>query len=362
LLSDLRHLVRHPKPNLGIPPLNRLLEVFCSPTHALPAPRWSSPDPDENVERHGYDESPGRPSTTLQARRSRWKSVIIELTSSLPASGKTNFLYYVTALAVLPSDHAGKGTAVVWFDTDGRFSATRLREVVLGIISSLAASEDDSESLAQQALTHVHVFRPQSSQQLIDTLDHLPTYLLDTTAHSSIRRRLGLLVLDSATAFYWQDRFDSETARFEHPEKPRDKPSRTAEIITRLRKLQKAFDCAAAYSTSSMSAAVNKPAQLSAADTGAPSEARSISPWTALATLTLNLSRVDVPRFASHMSLEDCLRDREKRQEAVSNGKFLAEVDRSRSEAWTADVKEEWRKMEAGGSFSFSIGSNVTVE
>lgn len=279
----------------------------------------------------------------------------------MPASGKTNFLYHVTARAVLPSKQGGQGTAVVWFDIDGRFSATRLREVVLGVISSAMVNEDDEESLVQEALTHVHVFQPQSSRQLIETLDWLPSYLLDATAHSSIHRRLGLLIIDSATAFYWQDRFSSETARFEQPDKPRTEPSLTAKTITRLKKVQKEFDCTIVYSTSSAVSAVRKPAPLSGADTTAPQEPRSTSAWTAFATLTLNLSRVDMPRFDAHMSLEECLRDREKRQDSVAKERFMAEVDRSTIETWTAGLKEGWRKMETGGSFRFSVGTGVTI-
>lgn len=243
-------MLYHPTPSLGVPPLDRLLEVFCAPVQAPPLSCRPVSDDDEEPYRDGQDEGPTRQSTLLPMQISRWKPAIIELTSSRPASGKTNLLYYLTALAVLPTNHRGQGTAMVWFDTDGRFSATRLQEVMLGVVSLSITNEDDGESVVLDALTHVHVFRPHSSRQLIETLDYLPFYLLDSTAHSSIRRRLGLLVLDSAAAFYWQDRFEAETARFEHPDAPRDKPSRAAEIITRLKKVQDEFDCAIAYSTS----------------------------------------------------------------------------------------------------------------
>ena len=342
--------------------------MFCAPAQRLAAPRWSSLEPVEDVDGHGQDEDPATHSPLLNSQAARWKPVIIELTSSLPASGKTNLLYLITALAVLPSDHGGQGTAVVWFDNDGRFSATRLREVVIGAVSSPTANEDavggedGTERLVQKALTHVHVFQPQSSRQLVETLDSLPSYLLDVRAHSSLSRRLGLLVLDSASVFYWQDRYDSESARFERPDQPRDKPSRTAEIITKLRDLQKEFDCAITYSTSSAFSTMNKPVPLSTADSAAPQESRSASAWARFASLTLNLSRLSVTRFSSHMSLEECLRDQKKRQDAVAKMKFVAEVDRSRSEIWTTGVKEEWKKMEAGGSFRFGFDTAVPVE
>lgn len=293
---------------------------------------------------------------------SKQRPVIVELTSSLPASGKTNLLYYLTAIAVLPDDHGGQGTTVVWLDTDGRFSATRLRHLMNGMVSSSASHEDDAEGVAQEGLLHVHVFRPQSSRQLVETLEFLSSYLLDAAAHSSIHRHLSLLVLDSATAFYWQDRLESENARFEHPDEPRDKLSRATEVITRLKKLQKEFDCALLFSTSSSFHTVNRPAQpFTTADAAAPQEPRSISPWTAFATLTLRLSRVATTKFASHMSLEECLRDQEKRQEAVAKGRLLAELDRSGAENWTSEVREALRRIGAEGSFGFSVSTTVSM-
>ncbi len=348
--------------------MDRLLEVFCAPAQRLAAPRWSSPQHVDDLDRLEQDEDPASHSTLLQSQGSRWKPAVIELTSSLPVSGKTSLLHLITALSVLPGDHGGQGTAVVWLDTDGRFSVMRLREVILDAVSSPTADEgtitgeNDTESLVQEALTHVHVLRPKSSQQLIQTLDSLPSYLLDATAHSSISRRLGLLVLDAASAFYWQDRYHSETARFKHPDQPRDRPSRTAEVITKLRNFQRGFDCAIAYSTSSAFTTMNKPALPSTADSAAPHESRSASAWNRFASLTLNLSRVSVVRFPSHMSLEQCLRDQEKRQHAVTKADFVAEVDRSEIATWTASVKEVWGEMEAGGGFRFAFAPTVPVE
>lgn len=342
-----------------------MLEVFCAPAQRFAAPRRSSP---RSVDGVGQDEDPAIHSTLLQSQGSRWKPIIIELTSSLPVSGKTSLLHLIVARAVLPSDHGGQGTAVVWVDSDGRFSAMRLREVMLDAVSSSTAHEgaivveDDTAKLVEEALTHVHVFRPQSSRHLIETLDSLPSYILDATAHSSISRRLGLLVLDSASAFYWQDRYHAETARFKHPDQPRDQPSRTAEVITKLRDLQKVFGCAIAYSTSAAFTTMNKQTPLLTADSAAPHESRSASAWSRFASVTLNLSRVSVARFPSHISLEECLRDQEKRQDAVTKAEFVAEVDRSGSETWTTSVKEGWREMEAGGSFRFGFCTTVMVK
>src|SRR4030095_12875097 len=68
-------------------------------------------------------------------------------------------------------------------------------------------------SMLHECLRHVHVFRPQSSQALLATIQSLETYLLDGSDHISGLRPLRAIVLDSATAFYWQDRREAEILR-----------------------------------------------------------------------------------------------------------------------------------------------------
>lgn len=349
-----------PKPNLGIAPLDRLLGVICAPAQIAARPPWSSsPNPDEAEESFELEDSAVRFSTSLPERGQRWKPVVIELTSELPASGKTNFLYFAIALAVLPDNYGGKGATGVWLDLDGRFSARRLREIMCGVVSGSVPDEDEKSSVVLEALRHVHVFRPQSSRQLIATLDSLPSYLLRPGAHSSMSRRLSLLVLDPATAFYWQDRHELETTRLEQPDKIGDIPSRITEIITRLKMMQRDFDCAIAFSTRSAFPKTTRPGPAVRVESIAPAEPRSVIPWTAFATITLSLSRVKVPQFGSGMTLEDCLRDRSQRQEAVAEGKFLAEIDGSGAERWASNVKDMIRRMNAEGNFTFYIGTTV---
>ena len=98
-----------------------------------------------------------------------------------------------------------------------------------------------------------------------------------------------------------------------------------------------------------------------AGEGAAPHEPRSISPWTAFATLTLRMSRAQVPRFASHMSLEECLTDRAKRQEALAKGRFVVEIDHGGAERWTSDVRDALRRLEVEGSFVMSNGTTVAV-
>ena len=67
------------------------------------------------------------------------------------------------------------------------------------------------EDLATQCLENLHIFRPTSSLQLAITLLHLPRY---HATESRLRdKEIGLLAIDSLSAFYWRDRYTLEQLR-----------------------------------------------------------------------------------------------------------------------------------------------------
>lgn len=251
------------------------------------------------------------------------KPATIELSSRQAASGKTQLLYLLASLVVLPETLHGRESAVVWFDNDGRFSATRLAKILHGHLERTHPDlpQPEVRSISQQASSHIHVFRPQSSAQLLSTLAGLPSYLLDRTKHSSGHCPLGMIVLDPATAFYWQDRFEADMARLESstsfqtgvPPVPKS-PSKTAQVITQLKSLQVLFGCTVAYTTMT--------GQTTSTNTAHKTSAPPLSPWNTLATLTLHLRRVPTPQFAPPMSLDQCLHDADQRLEVVSKSRF----------------------------------------
>lgn len=229
---------------------------------------------------------------------------------------------------------------MIYVDNDGRFSATRLVQIITHHLETLPSTPtaETIRDIAHETLNHIYIFRPQSSTQLLSILDSLPSFLLDRTRHSSIYRPLGLVVLDSATAFHWQDRFDRTVAQLDTPTvADRDQPSKTTEIIARLKALQKRFECAVMFSSTS-AAPTQKSMQTPHTDpnVAVPPTPSSLSPWTTYATLTLNLTRPAVPQFAPQMSLDECLRDAEKRLDAVRNAPFVATV-------------QEWRHGQGQG-------------
>ena len=94
-----------------------------------------------------------------------------------------------------------------------------------------------------------------------------------------------------------------------------------------------------------------------------PVEPISTSPWTSFATLSLVISHMSVPQFAPGMSLEECLRDREKRQEAVTVGRFTISVEFERSEVWPSGVREALEMLRGKGRFVMTVrGDGADIE
>lgn len=185
------------------------------------------------------------------------KGPVVEIASTTSAAGKSQLLYYLAAITVLPETCGGRSAAVVYIDADGRFDAHRLRTVTMGIAQNPPAAET---AIVEDSLQHVHVFQPPSSGSLLATLQTLDAYLLNTSRHGSATRPLRAIFLDSATAFLWQDKLRDQIARVEEIGLPagaieqdrRENRSFVlgtlyAELVGELKRLQGVFGCAVVY-------------------------------------------------------------------------------------------------------------------
>ncbi|ETI24851.1 hypothetical protein G647_04221 [Cladophialophora carrionii CBS 160.54] len=379
LLADLRHITcPQPRAVFGVPQLDKLLEAVRYPAEATTPqrPAWQSPEhhhsesegqQDTDTSLYGrYVEAAAVPSKT-QARV-KPKPATIELTSRTSASGKTALLSYLAAVSVLPRHAGGKESVVVYIDADGRLSARRLKQIMYHYICQQQQQQEqqqqksnqqsnnpgkntspsppipeaqvsldlDVNTTIQEALHHVHVFRPQSSSQVLSILCNLEAYLLDTLGRQPMctHRSLGLVIIDPATAFYWQDRFDRAMARLEtvpgQGTQGQGPSSMTFRTIERLKYLQTRFECAVLFSTTVMPLAhpsgSDAPAPVTPAGAGPADDGRSMSPWTGYATLTLALARMPVARFTPKMGMDECVSVKERRFEAVRQGRFTAVV------------------------------------
>ncbi|KAL2006928.1 hypothetical protein VTN00DRAFT_9596 [Thermoascus crustaceus] len=388
LLRDLRalHPRSAPSPSLGVRELDELLDAFLGRSSSStveheheqeraapvsdPPEQWEGVD--DAVPEDGFDApstalpQPNRGVIETQSRR-RKRCPVVEIASASSAAGKSQLLYYLTAVAVLPARVGGRDAAVVFLDTDGRFDAGRLRDVAASIIrqdvktSTAPADVEAVDMEIRSALTHVHVLRPQSSSSLLATLRSLDSYLLDLPAHRSANRPLAAILLDSASAFFWQDRLRDEVARTEEIGRPaadveRDRDENRSfhmsvlyrKLVDELKRLQGVFDCAVVY-TASGTARVRERTR---GDTRPRLSVRPYlpAPWGAFPVMRVVVQRDPVRPFPPSLTPEEAPGEAPLRQEVVGRGRFSGWVD-----------DEVPREMKGRGLFSFCITAEGVV-
>lgn len=277
------------------------------------------------------------------------KEPVVEIASTASAAGKSQLLYYLAAIAVLPEPYGGRSAAVVYIDADGRFDANRLRTVAMGIAQTTSPAETapapapaPAADAVKDSLQHVHVFQPASSGSLLATLKTIEAYLLDTQRHVSSTRPLHAILLDSATAFLWQDKLRDQIARIEEIGVPASQIEQDrrghrsfvlgtlyAELVSELRRLQGVFGCAVVYTATVWTRGVE--------GGGAVGFRSSLpSPWGLFPTL-----RVVV--------------------RAAGQGRFEAGVNTWAREDWPRRVVEGLQRINRGGAFSFQAGVDGLV-
>jgi len=219
-------------------------------------------------------------------------------------------------------------------DTDGRFDVARLVEIMQTMLRQGRPSEngdsgaDHSNQIIMNALKHVHIFRPQSLQSLVATVQTLPRYLLNPTKHPSSERSLDLLAIDSIGAFFWQEKMTEEALKFDseefstHNNQRHTAANQYSHLVTHLRALQQRFGCAIIATNWGISPA---PPQRGALYTSY----RSFLPpvWQAFITTRIVVERDAVTKFPVGMLPKQAKRDAPVRQAAVDEGRFSAWVE-----------------------------------
>ncbi|KAJ3750228.1 hypothetical protein DFH05DRAFT_1531800 [Lentinula detonsa] len=132
-----------------------------------------------------------------------------------PASGKSHLLYLLMCICIIPTTHAsislgGWDKVVLFFDTDASFDLVRFERLLTSHLeAALNTNISTVQQLVKRSLKNLHIFRPTSSIQLAATLLCLPSYHHTKLPDSEI----GILAVDSMSAFYWLDRFTAEQLR-----------------------------------------------------------------------------------------------------------------------------------------------------
>ena len=241
-------------------------------------------------------------------------------------------------------------------------------------------SQIDLESILLASLHHVHIFRPQSSSSLLATLQSLDIYLLDTTRHHSSTRPLNAIIIDSASAFIWQDRLRDEVSRIEEiGRSPAEVQSEReqkqsfyisdlyGELIKELKRLQRVFSCSVIYTTILWSGKGNNlqhpqsyhpsgPFDLynpPVVSNKTPAIRSSLpAPWGSFPALRLVVQRDAVRPFPPGMTVREALREASMRQEIVAQGKFSTWVNGWGREEWSRRMEDGVERLN-GGMFAF---------
>lgn len=389
--------------HLGIQELDELLQVFM-PSPPAPVSVFHPESPvshgqdaghgDDAGERNEVETESRSPADPISALRVDEINPVVEVSSFSSGAGKTQLFYYLTAVAILPAHYdgiqlGGRNAAIVFIDADGRFDADRLHAVAKGIIqrkldANLRSETAESrvESLLLSALHHVHVFRPQSSLSLLATLQCLDAYLLDLNRHFSSSRPLHAILLDSASAFFWQDKLRDEVARIEEIGRSSAEIERGREqnrsfqlgvlyaaLVEELRRLQRRFGCAIFYTCIAWGAKRTGPSESgtglgSESDFGFYSLGAGIrfqgpslrpplpAPWGIFPHLRLIVQRDGARPFPPKTTIQTASRDAPTRYEVVAKGRFTASINGWGSEGWSSKVVEGLQRRKG---FSFHV-------
>lgn len=382
------------KDRLGVKELDHLLDVFMP----VPAAQHPSRQPQSSSLPQAEDDLlfSGDEEDIVIGHQARFTPVsrpnpVVEISSSSSAAGKSQLLYYLTAITILPLTYEGarvdgKESAVVFIDADGRFDADRLRTVARGILHRRLRDQPETiepahlEAILLTSLQHVHVLRPQSSSSLLATFHSLDTYLFDLSRHVSSNRRLHAIIIDSASAFFWQDRLRDEVARIEDIGRPlagieREREQKQsfyisdlyAELVKELKRLQRRFSCAIIFTTTSLTGKTSSSHHTQSYQTSGPFDLYNPpapptktpalrpflpAPWGTFPTLRLVVQRDAVRPFPPNITVHNAERDAANRHEVVKQGKFSGWVNGWGQEEWPSRVVDGIDGLN-GGMFVF---------
>ena len=335
---------------LGIPCLDRLLDVFVDPS------------PPTLIEEQAYTQWEPSYSRPQHEKKKSTKAPVIEITGASPCSGKTQLLYYAAAISLLPVTYKdvsiqGKGGAVVWIDTDGRLDILRLRDIMMTHVSSCLDHSGDQVSELQEgldkeyletSLQHLHIFRPQSSAALLKTLESISAYLFDNHRHYSNARRLQAVIFDGLSAFLWQDRMEKDNDLGGDYQRNDTFVQRYRLVVDRLRDLQNTFECviiASSWSLSPLGMASARPTM----------RPHIPAVWNNFCALRIIVARDGVTKFGPGISAEEALLEGPKRLEAVQKRTFTGQINHWGSDEWRDDILESLRSLGKNVAFSFRV-------
>ncbi|KAI4176237.1 MAG: hypothetical protein LQ348_006027 [Seirophora lacunosa] len=309
----------------------------------------------------------GRDLTSVQHNTVRHqRRPVLELIGATPCSGKTQLLYHLVGLSLLPKNYedvslGGNGAVVILFDLRTRFSVLRLKEVMFTHVqsqcekSSETFSRDAVVSMVRNSLDHLHVFRPQTSLSLLVTLSNLQRYLFSTASHVSANRSVGSIILHDVDAFLWQDRLEDAEEQTHGSTAPQNAgllSSRFRDMVTHVRRIQTIFSCLVIATSSALSTTSHTRIE---GHTVPVLKSHLPNSWRSFVTVRLIVQRDSVRKFPLGISAEEAAAEADQRREAVEKSIFSARLDWSESDVWREETRGVLKAMDDVGDFPFRI-------
>ena len=215
---------------------------------------------------------------------------------------------------------------MIWIDNENRFSIRRLYRV----LSTLAAEElghgaskdQGASDIAAACLRNLHVFRPQSSDALLATVEGLMQYLLNPNANSSFGHTIETILIENVSAFFWEDRYEKERQTYPLPSGAAvlelfDLAQRWKTLVTHLWQIQSTFGCVVAVSNTCLFSA-------SILDSEPALRTNVPTLWSNFVTLELIVAKNPPMRFRSGLSAEEALLESKYRDDDLQKGTCTA--------------------------------------
>ncbi|KAL9008819.1 MAG: hypothetical protein Q9173_006096 [Seirophora scorigena] len=309
----------------------------------------------------------GRDFTSVQHNAVRHQQrLVLELIGATPCSGKTQLLYHLVGLSLLPTKYedvslGGNGAVVILFDLRTRFSVSRLKKVMVTHVqsqcgkSSETFSRDAVESMVRNSLDHLHVFRPQTSLSLLATLSNLQSYLFNTASHVSANRSVGSIILHDVDAFLWQDRLEDAEDQTHGTTAPQNAgllSSRFRDMVNHVRRIQASFSCLVIATSSALSTTSHTRIE---GHTVPVLKSHLPNSWRSFVTVRLIVQRDSVRKFPLGISAKEAAAEAGQRREAVEKSIFSARLDWSESDVWREETRGVLKAMDDVGDFPFRI-------
>ncbi|KAI4849324.1 hypothetical protein E4T44_02300 [Aureobasidium sp. EXF-8845] len=226
-----------------------------------------------------------------------------------------------------PDNHHTKPTTIAFISTSP-VDIPRLTQLLLQTLlsSSPHLPLSTAQDLIHKALSHIHIFQPSSLSSLIATISSLPTYFLNPK-NGSVEKRLGAIIIDSASTFFWHDKVGAVTGQGQGQGQ-----SKYPALASTLKRTSITLQTPIIFTTENISATTPTITSTSASSaTSADTTAiRSPlpSPFSTLPTLRLIISRDAIQPFSKDMDAETAIKHAEAREKAVREAEFVVSVNK----------------------------------